>query len=135
MDEMEKCNDKELINRIFNSCGADCAKTCGIIDVAKRIKCDIQNASSFDEILKILNMNFQGTFSKIDEGFIIEYGPWDCDCEIVRENNIKSPLFCRCTAGFHEYIWHYVFDRKVNVYTLQTVLGGDCVCRLKVVFA
>ena len=132
LDEIAKCENETLTKGMFGSCGADCARKSGIINLVDKTKSEIQNLNTLEEIVEVIDKNFQGSFTKIDGGFIIEYGPWECDCEIVRDNNIKSHVFCNCTAGFHEYIWGCLFNKKVKVDILETVLRGSKICKLKV---
>lgn len=134
MGELEAHQNDELVKHIFLSCGADCAKKCGMDRVAVKTKEEIKDTEQFDEILKIIDKNFSGTFQPIEGGFTIEYGPWECDCEMVRQGYVKSSMLCNCTAGFHTNIWSEIFGRPVKVEIMEAVLRGGNICKLRVTF-
>lgn len=59
-----------------------------------------------------------------------------CHCAWVREaikSDLKiSPNFCYCSAGFEKRLWDVVFGQDVKADVLQTVLGGDLICKFAI---
>jgi len=59
-----------------------------------------------------------------------------CHCGWVREA-IKSdaeisPNFCYCSAAFEKRLWDVIFGQDVEADVLQTVLGGDQICKFAI---
>jgi hypothetical protein len=59
-----------------------------------------------------------------------------CHCGWVREaikSDTKiSPNFCYCSAGFEKRVWDVIFGQDVKADVLQTVLGGDPICKFAI---
>lgn len=56
--------------------------------------------------------------------------PWSR--EAIRTGEKVSPVFCYCSAGFHKKPWEVVFNRKIHVEVLESVLQGDQHCRFAI---
>jgi hypothetical protein len=59
-----------------------------------------------------------------------------CHCGWVREA-IKSGTkistnFCYCSAAFEKRVWDVIFGQDVKADVLQTVLGGDLICKFAI---
>jgi hypothetical protein len=59
-----------------------------------------------------------------------------CHCGWVREA-IKSetkisPNFCYCSVAFEKRLWDVIFGQDVKAEVLQTVLGGDQICKFAI---
>jgi hypothetical protein len=61
---------------------------------------------------------------------------YGCHCGWVREaikSDTKiSPNFCYCSAGFEKRVWDVIFGQDVKADVLQTVLGGDPICKFAI---
>jgi hypothetical protein len=59
-----------------------------------------------------------------------------CHCGWVREaikSDTKiSPNFCYCSAAFEKRLWDVIFGQDVKADVLQTVLGGDKICKFAI---
>ncbi|PKO19185.1 MAG: hypothetical protein CVU39_01145 [Chloroflexi bacterium HGW-Chloroflexi-10] len=60
-----------------------------------------------------------------------------CHCpwarEAIRLHNAEVPAsFCNCSAGFHKKRWELIFDQKIEVDVLESVLKGDLRCRFAI---
>jgi len=59
-----------------------------------------------------------------------------CHCAWVREaikSDLKiSPNFCYCSAGFEKRLWDVIFGQDAKADVLQTVLGGDMICKFAI---
>jgi len=59
-----------------------------------------------------------------------------CHCGWVREaiksDRKISPNFCYCSAGFEKRVWDVIFCQDVKADVLQTVLGGDLICKFSI---
>jgi len=60
-----------------------------------------------------------------------------CHCPRVRELIITggesfSTTYCYCGAGFYKEIWEHILQRPVRVEVLESVLGGDDLCRIAI---
>ena len=59
-----------------------------------------------------------------------------CHCpwarEAVRSGEKVAPIFCNCSAGFHKKPWEAVFQQKIAVDVLESVLKGDDRCRFAI---
>ncbi|UCE81161.1 MAG: hypothetical protein JSV94_01655 [Methanobacteriota archaeon] len=59
-----------------------------------------------------------------------------CHCpwvrEAIRTGTRISPIFCYCSAGYHKKPWDVIFGRPVEVEVLNSILGGDSICRFAI---
>ena len=59
-----------------------------------------------------------------------------CHCprvrDILRTSEIISQEYCYCGAGFYKGIWEEILQKPVEVEVLESVLGGDEVCRIMI---
>jgi len=59
-----------------------------------------------------------------------------CHCPWVREGILSgvevSPNFCYCSAGFEKRPWDVIFDQPVEADVVQSVLGGDLICKFAI---
>lgn len=59
-----------------------------------------------------------------------------CHCpwarEAVRSGEKVAPIFCNCSAGFHKKPWEAIFQQKIEVDVLESVLKGDDRCRFAI---
>ena len=59
-----------------------------------------------------------------------------CHCprvrDILRTSEIISQEYCYCGAGFYKGIWEEILQKPVDVEVLESVLGGDEVCRIMI---
>lgn len=86
------------------------------------------------------------TATKIPKsGYLLEYmketdpdrkRQYYCHCPRVRDvlgtPETIPPTYCYCGAGFYKDIWEEILQRPVEVEVLETVLGGDEVCKIAV---
>lgn len=57
-----------------------------------------------------------------------------CHCPWVREaikdgSAAIDTSFCNCSAGFGKLVWDAVFEQPVEIFTIESVLAGNDVCR------
>ncbi|MFX1252873.1 MAG: DUF6144 family protein [Promethearchaeota archaeon] len=57
-----------------------------------------------------------------------------CHCPWAREaikdtNNLVSPVFCNCSAGYFKQYWDIVLERDTHVEVLESVIQGDDICK------
>jgi hypothetical protein len=59
-----------------------------------------------------------------------------CHCPWVREAILTgdkiSPNFCYCSAGYEKRPWDVIFDEPVRADVVETVLGGDFICKFAI---
>jgi hypothetical protein len=59
-----------------------------------------------------------------------------CHCPRVRDevgNDPKLPMeYCYCGAGFYKGIWQEILGQPVKVEMLESVMGGDNVCKIAI---
>ncbi|MFX0091893.1 MAG: hypothetical protein ACFFBD_09040 [Candidatus Hodarchaeota archaeon] len=56
------------------------------------------------------------------------HNPWIREALIDEEQPI-TPLFCGCSAGYFKNFWEAVLDQPVRVEVLESVIGGDKICK------
>jgi hypothetical protein len=78
-------------------------------------------------------------------GFLVDYmneadpekkRQYYCHCprvrDILRTSEIISQVYCYCGAGFYKGIWEEIMQKSVDVEVLESVLGGDEVCKIAI---
>lgn len=54
-----------------------------------------------------------------------------CTCPMVREG-VRDPYLCHCTVGYTKNLFETLLGRPVRVNLLESILGGDRVCRQEI---
>ena len=59
-----------------------------------------------------------------------------CHCpwarEAVKSGQEVAPIFCNCSAGFHKKPWEAIYQQKIEVDVLESVLQGHDRCRFAI---
>jgi hypothetical protein len=91
-----------------------------------------EGAVSVDDFLKRLSKLFPDFAGTIQDDVIrITYSR--CECDLVTEGLLASPVLCRCSEMSLLYNWEAIFGKgNVSVECLETVLKGDTRCVFEV---
>jgi len=78
-------------------------------------------------------------------GYLVEYmketdpekkRQYYCHCprirDVLKTSETISPTYCYCGAGFYKGIWEEILQEPVEVELLESVLGGDEVCKVAI---
>jgi len=131
---------KAFINAVTSEYGRKCAaqtmRCCGHQCISKNIietaKDQHENASSREEFLEKLNqIGIGGGHLHIENGNII--GVYDqCYCDIAKNAKNLPISYCECSAGWFEKLFSSVFNKKMNVTILHTILDGSNTCTFEI---
>lgn len=126
--------DKDTCISLLKQCGAHCAQR-NALPSAAQMKADLSKASNLTEIAAVIRRHTGAECVPAAGGFVVTYN-WGkgCDCPLVKDGHVASPVFCNCTMGFHETLWSAMFEKPVTVELLESFLRGGSCCAQKITF-
>lgn len=131
MEEGIKSLPAEAQEKLYKSCGMDCAKNF-VLGEQKR---------QFEECHGDLDLqytrygNSEYFFAEIiEKGHIYEIGYPRCLCPMVASGLASAPTHCECSRQSIIYVLQELMpDKKIEVETIETVLSGAEKCRFRIV--
>jgi len=134
MAGMACSGNQEACLDLLKKCGGSCARR-NVLPELMSLKEELAGVSDMKKVTDLIHSRTGAECIPETNGFTLIYNRGKgCDCALVGEGYISSPIFCSCTMGFHETVWSTVFDRPVKVELLETFLrGGNC-CSQKITF-
>jgi len=127
---LENTQEKEAVINALKSCGNMCISN-NIIERAKKI---YQESENIDAFLQLLNKyQIGGGHLRAHNGRITgEYHT--CYCEIPKQVENMSPVYCYCSVGWYERFFSSVFNKPVTVNIIDTILNGNDKCVFEVIY-
>jgi predicted hydrocarbon binding protein len=122
---LESLNEKQVnIQPIMRQC--NCLAS-SVINDAK--KCLSTSNGDIPKFLQLLNDQGigGGQLQLNEDGNIIGIYS-ECYCNVPKEVSGIPVGYCECSAGWFEKLFENVFDKKVNVKIVHTILGGFPEC-------
>lgn len=134
MAGMACSGNQEACLDLLKKCGGSCARR-NVLPELMSLKEELAGVSDMKKVTDLIHSRTGAECIPETNGFTLIYNRGKgCDCALVGEGYISSPIFFSCTMGFHETVWSTVFDRPVKVELLETFLrGGNC-CSQKITF-
>lgn len=123
LDSLEINADNETSTRVIEQCGRTCARECGAVETAEKVRSSLADKNDIDELLKAMNEVGTGGGKLRREGNII-IGTYDrCYCDIPQ--HIKSPIYCNCTQGWAKEVFEKALGKPVEVKLEKAIGSGD----------
>ncbi|MDD6036320.1 MAG: DUF6144 family protein [Lachnospiraceae bacterium] len=112
----------------MRKCGG-CCLSANLIEQAKKLH---NNANNITEFLDSLNeKHIGGGNLHISEGKIIGIYK-ECYCNIPKQIEKINKGYCECSAGWYTKLFSEVFEKKVTVKILDTIVNGAMECRFEI---
>ena len=134
LDGINISQNRETCIELLKNCGANCAKR-QVLPKMAEMKNKLFKLNDPNKIAEIISQHTGAECNPVNSGFIVTYNRGKgCDCSLVNNGYVSSPVFCNCTLGFHEMLWSTVFERPVAVELIETFLKGGSSCSQKIIF-
>ena len=114
---------------------APCAKACADsfpLGAFRRAK---EHSDSLENFGKNVAEEMQGITVEVlsDGSLLISFK--GCYCDLYTSGMVKNPKLCECSRMNFLYIMNELFpEHQADVHLLETVIGGDEICSLRVRF-
>jgi predicted hydrocarbon binding protein len=126
--------DTATEERILENCGRNCIPV-SFIEIVKDCW---ETSDSLDEFVDVLReRDIWYSLSKRDDGLYVIYP--QCYCSLFRKNKKNSKVleeipssFCYCSKGWLKELFENVFESKVEIEILETIIGGGIICKFRI---
>ena len=130
LNELEKTCRAEVVINVMKPCGYQCISD----NIIARARALYVKSSNLEDFMRLLNeQRIGGGKLHINDGKII--GIYEkCYCGLARSVKGLSPLYCNCSAGWYERLFSSIFEKKIKVKKVQTILDGSTMCVFEINF-
>jgi V4R domain. len=125
IEEIKNTHGTDAIIEILRPCGYQCISN-RTIERAK--KCYQESNGSVQAFIELLNQNHIGGGELHMQGNKIIGIYEKCYCGIPKAVKGMPKEYCECSAGWFEKLFSSVFERKVQVTRIETILSGSNRC-------
>jgi len=124
LSELEGKHGPELAAQGIKPCGHQCIANSTI----EAAKATLEQAKDIPDFLRLLNEKHigGGKLHIRGEDIIAVYD--QCYCDIPSRATGMPQIYCNCSVGWFEKLFSAVFERDIEVRSLQTILGGASNC-------
>ena len=112
----------------MRKCGG-CCLSANAVRIAKKLYAKSDNITEF---LNLLNeADIGGKNLHISDGKIIAVYK-KCYCNIPKKVDNLNKNYCECSAGWYMRLFSEVFEKKVNVEIVDTIVNGASECTFEI---
>lgn len=112
----------------MRKCGG-CCLSANAVKIAKKLYAKSDNITEF---LNLLNeADIGGRNLHISDGKIIAVYK-KCYCNIPKKVDNLNKNYCECSAGWYMRLFSEVFEKKVNVEIVDTIVNGASECTFEI---
>ncbi len=126
-------SDLDNSTEVIENCGRACAKSHKLQDEAMKIRDRASDKNDLNFLFNLYKKKAYNSPRLYKEGSVIYLEYHQCGCPLVNSGKIDAPFFCNCTRGYTKARFETLFNKPVKVIMEKTILGGDNICRQKII--
>ena len=126
----------DILNTAENMCMTDTMRKCGgcclsanAVKIAKRLYAKSNNIAEFLNLLNEADIGGKNLHISGDK-IIAVYKK--CYCNIPKKVENLNKNYCECSAGWYMRLFSEVFEKKVNVEIVDTIVNGASECTFEI---